>query len=196
MFQNDILTHMKSSISTKRKILLIVALLVVLVGAYVVVNYVLKKETYVRTVPTVSRDVVAEAGNMNFSIQGVDVKFDDGTARVEGLPGSVKIMSKSLEIDFNSDRVMDRAVIIKNDREDGTVYFYASVVLVGQDGTLTNTNTISLGEGSLIQRMLELPNNTFSIEYLERKNPKDAPSIPRKRTFQVEGYALSEIVKK
>jgi hypothetical protein len=180
----------------KKKILIILGVLIVIAGAYFLILHFKKRETYVRTVPVVSRDVVAEAGNMNFSIQGVDIQLKNGEATVDGLPGIVKMMSKSLEIDFNKDTIMDRAVIIKNERDDGSMYFYTSVVLVGSDGTLTNTNTISLGEGSLIQRMLELPNNTFSIEYLERKSKNDSPTIPRKRTFQVEGYALTEIVKK
>ncbi len=180
----------------KKKILILLGVLTVIAGAYFLLLHFKKREMYVRTAPVTSRDVVAEAGNMNFAIQGVDIQLKNGEATVEGLPGTVKMMSKSLEIDFNNDRVMDRAVIIKNERDDGSMYFYTSVVIVGSDGALSNTNTISLGEGSLIQRMLELPNNTFSIEYLERKNKKDSPSIPRKRIFKVEGYALTEIVKK
>lgn len=154
------------------------------------------KEKYTSTPPPVSRDILGEAGNMTFTLKGVEVSLNKGVATVEGLPGSVKMMSKSLEIDFNDDKTLDRAVIIKNDRNDGSMYFYTSVVLVGKDGVLTNTNTIPLGEGSLIQRMIELPDNAFSVEYLERKSPKDSPSIPRKRIFQVNGYALTEVIKK
>ncbi len=182
---------------THKKIVMSVALgAIVVVGGYFLVRYFTKKESYVRTVPVVSRDVVAEAGNMTFDIKGVSVPLKDGTATVDGLPGTVKMMSGSLEIDFNKDSVMDRAVIIKNEREDDSMYFYVSVVIVGSDNVLSNTNTILLGEGTLIQRMIELPDNMFRVEYLERKNPKEAPSIPRKRTFKVEGYALTEIVKK
>ncbi len=180
----------------KKQIAITVVFLCMITCGYFVARYFLNKETYTRTLPVRSRDIVGEAGNMMFTIKGVEVPLKNGVATVEGLPGTVKMMSKSLEIDFNNDQVLDRAVIIKNDRNDGTVYFYASVVLVGADKALTNTNTISLGEGSLIQRMLELPDNTFSIEYLERKTPKESPSIPRKKVFKVEGYTLSEVTKK
>lgn len=180
----------------KRRILFGIACIAIIIGGYFVVRYYIKKQTYTRATPTLSRDVVGEAGNMSFIINGNEVPLKDGTATVDGLPGTIKMMSSSLQIDFNADKTMDRAVIIKNMRDDNSVYFYTSVVLVGSDGTLTNTNTILLGEGVLIQRMNELPDNMFSVEYLTRKKPTENPTIPQKRTFKVDGYVLSEIVKK
>lgn len=181
-----------------KKIMLIIGATLILVGGgiYLYTHFFSQKESYVRTPPILSRDVVGEAGNMVFTIKDVEVPLREGTATVEGIPGTIKMMSASLEIDFNKDSVMDRAVIIKNERDDGSMYFYVSVVIVGSDNTLSNTNTILLGEGTLIQRMIELPDNMFSVEYLDRKSPKDTPSLKKKRTFKVEGYNLTEIVKK
>lgn len=177
----------------KRKVFIVVGILCIITLGYFVVKHFFKKETYVRPTPALSRDVVGEAGNMSFMIDGVEVPLKEGVATVDGLPGTVKMMSASLQIDFNNDKSMDRAVVIKNTRDDKSVYFYTSVVLVGQDGALTNTNTILLGEGVLIQRMLELQNNTFAVEYLSRKKPTENPTIKQKRIFKVENYTLTEI---
>lgn len=140
--------------------------------------------------------------NATYLIDGKEVTLVNGVAEQEAAPGSAtKIVTKyfgnSVDIDLNSDGLMDAGFLLTQDGGGSGTFFYVATA-INNAGSTQGTNAILLGDRIAPQSTNVDPNNPvqFIVNYAERKasEPMSAqPSVAVSRTFKLDNGTLVEV---
>jgi hypothetical protein len=140
--------------------------------------------------------------NATYLIEGQEVTLVNGVAETETAPGSAssqitKYFGNAVDIDLNSDGLMDSAFLLTQDGGGSGTFFYVAAALQTAGG-YQGTNAILLGDRIAPQSTNIDPNNPsqFVVNYADRKlsEPMSAqPSIGVSRTFKLENGSLVEV---
>jgi hypothetical protein len=152
--------------------------------------------------PTTGTTYVVNPQNATYLVDGKEVTLVNGVSEQEAAPGSAtKIVTKyfgnAVEIDLNSDGLMDSGFLLTQDGGgSGTFFFVAAALNTGS--STQGTNTILLGDRIAPQSTNVDPNNPvqFVVNYMERKlsDPMSAPpSVAVSRTFKLDNGKLVEV---
>lgn len=152
--------------------------------------------------PTTGTTQGVDPQNATYLIEGKEVTLVNGVAEQEAAPGSAtKVVTKyfgnSVDIDLNSDGLMDSAFLLTQDGGGSGTFFYVAAA-VNNAGSTQGTNAIFLGDRIAPQSTNVDPNNPvqFIVNYAERKasDPMSAqPSVGVSRTFKFENGTLVEV---
>ena len=163
-----------------------------------------------KAIPTEAPANVSTAGsaqavdpqNATYLIDGKEVTLVNGSAEQEAAPGSAtKVVTKyfgnAVDIDLNSDGLMDSAFLLTQDGGGSGTFFYTAAAL-NQAGSTQGTNAIFLGDRIAPQSTNVDPNNPvqFIVNYLDRKasDPMSAqPSMAVSRTLKLDDGKLVEV---
>ena len=153
-------------------------------------------------VPTTGPTYVVDPQNTTYLIDGKEITLVDGVAEQEAAPGSAsKIVTKyfgnAVDIDLNSDGLMDSGLLLTQDGGGSGTFFYVAAV-INQAGSTQGTNAIFLGDRVAPQSTDVDPGNPaqFIVNYAERKSsePMSAqPSVAVSRTFKLDNGTLVEV---
>jgi hypothetical protein len=140
--------------------------------------------------------------NATYLIDGKEVTLVNGVAEQAAAPGSAtKIVTRyfgnAVDIDLNSDGLMDLGFLLTQDGGGSGTFFYVAAALNTGSGT-QGTNAIFLGDRIAPQSTNVDPNNPvqFMVNYMERKlsDPMSAqPSVAVSRTFKLDNGTLMEV---
>ncbi len=140
--------------------------------------------------------------NATYQIDGKEVSLVNGVSEQEAAPGSAtKIVTKyfgnAVNIDLNSDGLLDSGFLLTQDGGGSGTFFYVAAA-IDKAGSTQGTNAIFLGDRIAPQSTNVDPNNPaqFIVNYLERKasDPMSAqPSVAVSRTFKLENSILVEV---
>lgn len=140
--------------------------------------------------------------NATYLIDGREVTLVNGVAEQEAAPGSAtKIVTKyfgnAVDIDLNSDGLMDSGFLLTQDGGGSGTFFYVAAA-INNAGSAQGTNAILLGDRIAPQSTNVDPNNPvqFIVNYAERKvsEPMSAqPSVAVSRTFKFDNGTLVEV---
>ena len=140
--------------------------------------------------------------NATYLIDAKEVTLENGVAEQEAAPGSAtKIVTRyfgnEVEIDLNSDGLMDSGFLLTQDSGGSGTFYYVAAAIDNAGDTL-GTNAIFLGDRIAPQSTNVDPNNPvqFIVNYAERKagDPMSAePSVAVSRTFKLENGMLVEV---
>jgi hypothetical protein len=140
--------------------------------------------------------------NATYIIDGKEVTLVNGVAEQEAAPGSAtKVVTKyfgnAVDIDLNSDGLMDSAFLLTQDGGGSGTFFYVAAA-INNGGSTQGTNAIFLGDRIAPQSTNVDPNNPvqFIVNYMERKasDPMSAqPSVAVSRTFKLDNSTLVEV---
>jgi hypothetical protein len=139
--------------------------------------------------------------NATYLIDGKEVTLVNGVAEQEAAPGSAtKIVTKyfgnAVNIDLNSDGLMDSGFLLTQDGGGSGTFFYVAAA-INNAGSTQGTNAILLGDRIAPQSTNVDPNNPlqFMVNYAERKasEPMSAqPSVAVSRTFKLDNGTFVE----
>jgi hypothetical protein len=140
--------------------------------------------------------------NATYLIDGKEVTLVNGVSEQEAAPGSAtKIVTKyfgnAVDVDLNSDGLMDSGFLLTQDGGgSGTFFYVAGAVNTGNGDQ--GTNAIFIGDRIAPQSTNVDPNNPaqFIVNYAERKlsDPMSAPpSVAVSRTFKLDNGTLVEV---
>ena len=140
--------------------------------------------------------------NATYVIDGKEVTLVNGVAEQEAAPGSAtKVVTKyfgnAVDIDLNSDGLMDSAFLLTQDGGGTGTFFYTAAAL-NMAGSTKGTNAIFLGDRIAPQSTNVDPNISvqYIVNYLDRKvsDPMSAqPSVAISRTFKLDNATLVEV---
>ena len=140
--------------------------------------------------------------NAAYLIDGKEVTLVNGMAEQEAAPGSAtKIVTKyfgnAVDIDLNSDGLMDSGFLLTQDGGGSGTFFYVAAA-INKSGSTQGTNAIFLGDRIAPQSTNVDPNNPaqFIVNFAERKasDPMSAqPSVGVSRTFKLDNGTLVEV---
>ena len=140
--------------------------------------------------------------NATYLIDGKEVTLVNGVAEQEAAPGSAtKIVTRyfgnAVDIDLNSDGLMDSGFLLTQDGGGTGTFFYVTAALNNGNGT-QGTNAIFLGDRIAPQSTNVDPNDPlqFIVNYADRKASEpmsDQPSIGVSRTFKLDNGTLVEV---
>jgi hypothetical protein len=140
--------------------------------------------------------------NATYLIDGKEVTLVNGVAEQEAAPGSAtKVVTKyfgnAVDIDLNSDGLMDSGFLLTQDGGGSGTFFYVAAALNTGSGT-QGTNAIFIGDRIAPQSTNVDPANPvqFVVNYMERKlsDPMSAqPSVAVSRTFKLDNGTLVEV---
>ena len=140
--------------------------------------------------------------NATYLIDGKQVTLVYGVAEQEAAPGSAtKVVTKyfgnAVDIDLNSDGLMDSAFLLTQDGGGSGTFFYTAAAL-NKAGSTQGTNAIFLGDRIAPQSTNVDPGNPvqYIVNYAERKasDPMSAqPSVAVSRTFKLDNDTLVEV---
>ena len=152
--------------------------------------------------PTTKPTYVVDPQNATYLIDGKEVTLVDGVAEQEAAPGSAsKIVTKyfgnAVNIDLNSDGLMDSGFLLTQDGGGSGTFFYVAAA-INPAGSTQGTNAIFLGDRIAPQSTDVDPGNPaqFIVNYAERKasEPMSAqPSVAVSRTFKLDNGTLVEV---
>ena len=152
--------------------------------------------------PTTSTTYMVDPQNATYLIDGKEVTLVNGAAELEAAPGSAsKIVTKyfgnAVDVDLNSDGLMDSGFLLTQDGGGSGTFFYAAAA-INQAGSTQGTNAILLGDRIAPQSTNVDPGNPaqFIVNYAERKasEPMSAqPSVAVSRTFKLDNGTLVEV---
>jgi hypothetical protein len=135
-------------------------------------------------------------------IDGREVTLVNGTAETEAAPGSAtkvttKYFGNAVEVDLNSDGLMDSGFLLTQDGGGSGTFFYVAAALQ-QSGGYQGTNAIFIGDRIAPQSTNVDPNSPaqFIVNYADRKpdEPMSAqPSVAVSKTFKLDGGSLVEV---
>ena len=153
-------------------------------------------------VPTTGPTYVVDPQNATYLIDGKEITLVDGVAEQEAAPGSAsKIVTKyfgnAVDIDLNSDGLMDSGLLLTQDGGGSGTFFYVAAA-INQAGSTQGTNAIFLGDRIAPQSTnVDLGNPAqLMVNYMERKasEPMSAqPSVAVSRTFKLDNGTLVEV---
>jgi len=148
------------------------------------------------TVP--SKDVE----NGTYFIDGQPVTLVNGVAEHEATPGSgtriiTSYFGNEVEVDLNSDGLMDMAFLLQQENGSDSIFYYATAAINTGDGYL-GTNAIFLGDRIAPQSTnIDLNNpSQFVVNYVDRKEGEPMSSPPSEgvsKTFKFENGVLVEV---
>jgi hypothetical protein len=140
--------------------------------------------------------------NATYLVDRKQVTLVNGVSEQEAAPGSAtKIVTRyfgnAVDIDLNSDGLMDEGFLLTQDGGGSGTFFYAAVAINNSGGT-QGTNAIFLGDRIAPQSTNVDLNNPvqFIVNYAERKasEPMTAqPSVAVSRTFKLQNGTLVEV---
>jgi hypothetical protein len=140
--------------------------------------------------------------NATYLIDGKEVTLVNGMAEQEAAPGSAtklvtKYFGNAIDIDLNSDGLIDSGFLLTQDGGGSGTFFYVAAAINAGDST-QGTNAIFLGDRIAPQSTNVDPNNPvqFIVNYAERKasEPMSAqPSVGVSRTFKLDNGTLAEV---
>jgi len=140
--------------------------------------------------------------NATYLIDGQEVTLVNGVSEKEAAPGSAtKIVTKyfgnAVDIDLNSDGLMDSGFLLTQDGGGSGTFFYVAAALQTTGG-YQGTNALFLGDRIAPQSTNVDPNNPvqFIVNYADRKlsEPMSAPpSVAVSRTFKLDNGTLVEV---
>ena len=140
--------------------------------------------------------------NATYTIEGQAVTLVDGVAEKELAPGSASkqvtsYFGNEVEIDLNSDGLMDSAFLLTQDSGGSGTFFYVAAAVNGKEG-YTGTNAILLGDRIAPQSTFIDPDNPaqFIVSYGEIPAGEPMSSEPTQmvsRTFKLENGRLVEV---
>lgn len=140
--------------------------------------------------------------NATYLIEGQEVTLVNGVAENEIAPGSAsklvtRYFGNELQIDLNSDGLMDTALLLTQESGGSGTFFYVAAALQ-QEGGYLGTNAIILGDRIAPQSTNVDPGNPlqFIVNYADRKpaEPMSAqPSVGVSKTFKLQEGALLEV---
>jgi hypothetical protein len=152
--------------------------------------------------PTTGNTSTVDAQNATYLIDSKEVTLVNGMSEQEAAPGSAtKIVTKyfgnAVDVDLNSDGLMDSGFLLTQDGGGSGTFFYAAAA-INNSGSTQGTNAIFLGDRITPQSTNVDPNNPaqFIVNYLERKvsDPMSAqPSVAVSRTFKLDNGTLVEV---
>jgi len=152
--------------------------------------------------PTSGTTQGVDPQNATYLIDGKDVTLVDGTAEQEAAPGSAtKVVTKyfgnAVDLDLNSDGLMDSAFLLTQDGGGSGTFFYTAAA-INNAGSTQGTNAIFLGDRIAPQSTVINPNNPvqYIVNYADRKasDPMSAqPSVAVSRTFKFDNGTLMEV---
>jgi hypothetical protein len=152
--------------------------------------------------PATGTDSHVDPQNATYLIDGREVTLVNGMSEQEAAPGSAtKIVTKyfgnAVDIDLNSDGLMDEGFLLTQDGGGSGTFFYVAAA-INNAGSTQGTNAIFLGDRIAPQSTNVDPNNPvqFIVNYAERKasEPMSAqPSVGVSRTFKLDKDTLVEV---
>ena len=141
--------------------------------------------------------------NATYTIEGEPVTLVDGVAEKELAPGSASkqvtsYFGNEVEIDLNSDGLVDSAFLLVQDNGGSGTFYYVAAAVNGKDG-YTGTNAILLGDRIAPQNTFIDPDNPaqFIVSYGEIPAGEPMSSKPTQmvsRTFKLEDGMLVEVM--
>ncbi len=153
------------------------------------------------TAPTTGAQIV-DPQNATYLIDEKEVTLVNGISEQEAAPGSAtKIVTKyfgnAVNVDLNSDGLMDSGFLLTQDGGGSGTFFYVAAA-INKAGSTQGTNAIFLGDRIAPQSTNVDPNNPvqFIVNYAERKasDPMSAqPSVAVSRTFKLDNGTLVEV---
>jgi hypothetical protein len=152
--------------------------------------------------PANSNTLGTDPQNASYLIDGQEVTLVNGVAEQETAPGSTsrnvtRYFGNAVDIDLNSDGLMDSGFLLTQDGGGSGTFFYVAVALQTVGG-YQGSNAIFLGDRIAPQSTNVDPNNPTQliVNYAERKasEPMSAqPSMGVSRTFKLENGSLVEV---
>ena len=152
--------------------------------------------------PTNGTTQVVDPQNATYLIDGKEVTLVNGVAEQETAPGSAsknmtRYFGNAVDIDLNSDGLMDSGFLLTQDGGGSGTFFYVAAA-IDTAGNTQGTNAIFLGDRIAPQNTVVDPGNPlqFIVNYADRKasEPMSAqPSVGVSRTFKLENGTLVEV---
>lgn len=141
--------------------------------------------------------------NATYSIDGKEITLVNGIAEKELAPGSAskqvtKYFGNAVDIDLNSDGLMDSAFLLVQENGGSGTFYYVVAAIQTQDGYM-GTNGIFLGDRIAPQNTTVDPNNSsqFIVNYADRapiEPMSSQPTLGVSKIFKLENGVLTEIV--
>lgn len=145
---------------------------------------------------------IADLKNGTYLIDGQSITLVDGVAENELAPGSAskqitRYFGNEVNIDLNSDGLMDAAFLLQQDSGGSGTFYYVVAALKTENG-YQGTNALFLGDRIAPQSTNVDPNNPsqFIVNYADRNadEPMSAqPTVGVSKTFKLEDGALVEV---
>jgi len=167
----------------------ILSILIILIGvALIVVGFTIKKPGQSNPVP---EQVITDARNATYTIDGTPVTLVYGVAQTPAVPGSAsmtttKYFGNEATGDFNGDGKEDVAFLITQDGGGSGTFFYVTALL-SSGNTYHGTNAVLLGD-RIAPQTTEFSNGQIVVNYADRKStePMSAqPSVGVSKYFKV-----------
>ena len=140
--------------------------------------------------------------NGTYLIEGQPITLVNGVAENEVMPGSASkqitsYFGNEVEVDLNSDGVMDMAFLLQQENGGSGIFFYVAAAVQTADGYL-GTNAIFLGDRIAPQSTnIDLKDpSRFVVNYVDRKEGEPMSSPPTEgvsKTFKFENGSLAEV---
>jgi len=155
------------------------------------------------TIPPVDKSVPSkDVENGTYFIDGQPVTLVNGVAEHEATPGSgsriiTSYFGNEVEVDLNSDGLMDIAFLLQQENGRDSIFYYATAAINTGDGYL-GTNAIFLGDRIAPQSTnIDLKDpSQFVVNYVDRKEGEPMSSPPTEgasKTFKFENDSLVEV---
>jgi len=191
---------------SKKIILIVIAIVVVLGIGYLIYQAILNKPVNNSTggIPEQAAEekIAVEPLNATYLVENQPVTLILGKAEKEIVPGSTSkittmVFGSPTMGDLNDDGADDAALILtQNSGGSGTFYYVAASVLNNKDGKTTGTNGILLGDRISIQSVL-IDGGTITVNYSDRKKNGSMsvqPSVAITKYFGVRKDGVNEIL--
>jgi len=140
--------------------------------------------------------------NCTYIIDGKPISLVNGVAENDMTPRSdskiiTRYFGNEVEVDLNSDGLMDMAFLLQQENGSGSVFYYVAAAIKTVDG-YAGTNAIFLGDRIAPQSTNIDQNNPsqFVVNYVDRKEgePMSAPPTEgASKTFKFENGSLVEV---
>jgi len=194
---------MKTQRASVNLIVIVGMLLVACTPAETTTNEATEVAAETLTVPSVDESVPSkDVENGTYFIDGQPVTLVNGVAEHEATPGSgsriiTSYFGNEVEVDLNSDGLMDIAFLLQQENGRDSIFYYATAAINTGDGYL-GTNAIFLGDRIAPQSTnIDLKDpSQFVVNYVDRKEGEPMSSPPTEgasKTFKFENDSLVEV---